>query len=271
MKARKVKGLDPDGTLADNAERIVRIRLDELASFIPRALDPTEVVALHDMRIAAKRLRYILEVTAETVLRAVRRDGAQAHEGPAGPARRDPRLRRPAPAGPRATAKLRAADARTARLRAPANAGDLPAPRDRATRGLARPRDARATSRPAASCSRFHESARRERLRAPFNAASDGSAGYRHRGQDDRAPPPPSIAGGPARPSSRRSEPFRRRPPSRSRRPDLHDPKLYDNRELSWLSFNERVLQLAEQSDEPLLERAELHVDRHARTSTSSS
>ncbi len=36
---------------------------------------------------------------------------------------------------------------------------------------------------------------------------------------------------------------------------DLHDPKLYDNRELSWLSFNERVLQLAEQSDEPLLER----------------
>ena len=36
---------------------------------------------------------------------------------------------------------------------------------------------------------------------------------------------------------------------------DLHDPKLYDNRELSWLSFNERVLELAEQDDEPLLER----------------
>lgn len=66
MKARKVKGLEPEGTLADNAERIVRVRLDELQSFIPRALDPTEVVALHDMRIAAKRLRYILEVTAGT-------------------------------------------------------------------------------------------------------------------------------------------------------------------------------------------------------------
>jgi polyphosphate kinase len=36
---------------------------------------------------------------------------------------------------------------------------------------------------------------------------------------------------------------------------DLDDPKLYDNRELSWLSFNERVLELCEQEDEPLLER----------------
>jgi hypothetical protein len=63
MKARRVKGLDPDGTLADNAERIVRMRLDELCGFMPAAADPEEVVALHDMRIAAKRLRYILEVT----------------------------------------------------------------------------------------------------------------------------------------------------------------------------------------------------------------
>jgi CHAD domain-containing protein len=63
LKARRVKGLDPDGTLADNAERIVRVRLDELCGFMPAAADPAEVVALHDMRIAAKRLRYILEVT----------------------------------------------------------------------------------------------------------------------------------------------------------------------------------------------------------------
>jgi hypothetical protein len=63
LKARRVKGLDPDGRLADNAERIVRVRLDELCGFMPAAADPEEVVALHDMRIAAKRLRYILEVT----------------------------------------------------------------------------------------------------------------------------------------------------------------------------------------------------------------
>jgi CHAD domain-containing protein len=65
VKARKVKGLRPDGALADEAERLVRVRLDELCSFVPRALDPAEVDALHDMRIAAKRLRYILEATAE--------------------------------------------------------------------------------------------------------------------------------------------------------------------------------------------------------------
>jgi polyphosphate kinase len=37
--------------------------------------------------------------------------------------------------------------------------------------------------------------------------------------------------------------------------PDLHDPSLYINRELSWLDFNERVLQLGEDESTPLLER----------------
>ena len=36
---------------------------------------------------------------------------------------------------------------------------------------------------------------------------------------------------------------------------DLEDPSLYFNRELSWLDFNERVLELAEDSAVPLLER----------------
>jgi hypothetical protein len=65
MKARKVRGLSPAGTLADNAERIVRSRLDELCAFAPAVLDERAVRELHDMRIAAKRLRYVLEVTAE--------------------------------------------------------------------------------------------------------------------------------------------------------------------------------------------------------------
>jgi CHAD domain-containing protein len=63
MKARNVKGLDCEAPLADNAQRIVAVRLDELCGFVPRALDAAEVEALHDMRIAAKRLRYVLEVT----------------------------------------------------------------------------------------------------------------------------------------------------------------------------------------------------------------
>ncbi|MHB1538905.1 MAG: polyphosphate kinase 1 [Solirubrobacteraceae bacterium] len=36
---------------------------------------------------------------------------------------------------------------------------------------------------------------------------------------------------------------------------ELHDPALYINRELSWLDFNERVLQLAEDGTVPLIER----------------
>jgi len=63
VRARTVKGLDPDGSLAENAQRIVAVRLEELRSFTPAALDPDEVGALHDMRIAAKRLRYVLELT----------------------------------------------------------------------------------------------------------------------------------------------------------------------------------------------------------------
>ena len=35
----------------------------------------------------------------------------------------------------------------------------------------------------------------------------------------------------------------------------LSDPALYINRELSWLDFNEHVLQLAEDENTPLLER----------------
>ncbi|HEX8067176.1 MAG TPA: polyphosphate kinase 1 [Thermoleophilaceae bacterium] len=38
--------------------------------------------------------------------------------------------------------------------------------------------------------------------------------------------------------------------------PALDDPSLYENRELSWLDFNDRVLQLAEDEGVPLLERA---------------
>jgi polyphosphate kinase len=42
---------------------------------------------------------------------------------------------------------------------------------------------------------------------------------------------------------------------SRRDRPELADPGLFANRELSWLDFNDRVLQLAEDESLPLLER----------------
>jgi CHAD domain-containing protein len=63
VKARRVKGLDPEASLRANAALIVRTRLDELRSMAERALDPGAVTAQHDLRIAAKRLRYVLEIT----------------------------------------------------------------------------------------------------------------------------------------------------------------------------------------------------------------
>jgi CHAD domain-containing protein len=64
VKARKVKRLDPDGALRENARRIIDTRAAEVRSFSPGVLDPRNVEDLHDMRIAAKRLRYVLELTA---------------------------------------------------------------------------------------------------------------------------------------------------------------------------------------------------------------
>jgi CHAD domain-containing protein len=66
MKARRVEGLDPAAPLAANASRIVRTRLDELRSFAEQALVP-QAAAQHDMRIAAKRLRYVLEIVGPCI------------------------------------------------------------------------------------------------------------------------------------------------------------------------------------------------------------
>ena len=63
MRARRVRKLEPGEPLADNAARIVRVRLDEMRSFAPRVLEPDRHRDQHDMRIAAKRLRYVLETT----------------------------------------------------------------------------------------------------------------------------------------------------------------------------------------------------------------
>jgi CHAD domain-containing protein len=63
VKARKIRKLDPDAALIDAACRILTVRLDEVDSFTAAVTDPGDERALHDMRIAFKRLRYVLEVT----------------------------------------------------------------------------------------------------------------------------------------------------------------------------------------------------------------
>jgi CHAD domain-containing protein len=80
MKARKVKGLDPDGELVDNARRIVAVRLAELTSFADSAFEPDAVEALHDMRIAAKRVRYVLELMAPVLGKEAERGAKQARK-----------------------------------------------------------------------------------------------------------------------------------------------------------------------------------------------
>jgi CHAD domain-containing protein len=80
VKARAIEGLDPSGPLSPGIARIVSVRLDELRGFVDAALAPEASEAEHDMRIAAKRLRYVLEIfepclgkEAETARRAVKR------------------------------------------------------------------------------------------------------------------------------------------------------------------------------------------------------
>jgi CHAD domain-containing protein len=64
VKARTIEGLDPGGPLRPNVAQIVAVRLDELRGFADRALAADASEAQHDMRIAAKRLRYVLEIFA---------------------------------------------------------------------------------------------------------------------------------------------------------------------------------------------------------------
>jgi CHAD domain-containing protein len=67
VKARKVDGLDPSGGLRPSAARIIRTRLDELRGFADAALAPSAGEAQHNMRIAAKRLRYVLEIVGPCI------------------------------------------------------------------------------------------------------------------------------------------------------------------------------------------------------------
>ena len=83
MRAGRVEGLDSATPLRPNAVRIVRTRLDEMQALAEDALEPGAATAQHDMRIAAKRLRYVLEVVAGCIgPEAVQaRDAAKALQG----------------------------------------------------------------------------------------------------------------------------------------------------------------------------------------------
>lgn len=61
-KALPIIAVNPDGSLAENAPLMLHTRLEEMYRFAPLALHPDNVDELHAMRIAAKRLRYTMEI-----------------------------------------------------------------------------------------------------------------------------------------------------------------------------------------------------------------
>ena len=66
-KAKAITYLDAQAPVALNARLIARERLAELYQWEQAIDDPANVRGLHDMRIAAKRLRYTFEVFEEVL------------------------------------------------------------------------------------------------------------------------------------------------------------------------------------------------------------
>ena len=63
-KPRPVRGIRPKGGLRANARRVLKVRIEEIYAYDGAIADPASVRELHDMRIAFKRLRYLLEIFA---------------------------------------------------------------------------------------------------------------------------------------------------------------------------------------------------------------
>ena len=61
-KARPITGLNPQDATGKNAKLIAKVRLEDLYSWENFVDNPYNIVELHNMRIAAKRLRYTFEV-----------------------------------------------------------------------------------------------------------------------------------------------------------------------------------------------------------------
>ena len=77
MKARKSRASTRRPAGRQRRSGSSRVRARRAVAFMPRRLDPRDVEALHDMRIAAKRLRYVLEVTAPGLRRPTRATAAK--------------------------------------------------------------------------------------------------------------------------------------------------------------------------------------------------
>jgi CHAD domain-containing protein len=61
-KPRPISGIDPSRRIRPNARRILATRIAEVYEYDGLVADPANITALHNMRIAFKRLRYLLEI-----------------------------------------------------------------------------------------------------------------------------------------------------------------------------------------------------------------
>nr|HET6905106.1 CHAD domain-containing protein [Ktedonobacteraceae bacterium] len=66
-KAKPMSGLDAQAPTGKNARIIARFRLEEMYEWDQYVDSPYHVRKLHDLRIAAKRLRYTLEIFADVL------------------------------------------------------------------------------------------------------------------------------------------------------------------------------------------------------------
>jgi CHAD domain-containing protein len=63
-KARDIPGISLDATFREAAASAVETRADEVFSFRDRALDTSDIEGVHDMRVATRRLRAVMEIFA---------------------------------------------------------------------------------------------------------------------------------------------------------------------------------------------------------------
>lgn len=61
-KAWPVRNIKPNKSVRSNARKIMRVRIDEFFSYAEIIPDPENITELHNARIAAKRLRYTLDL-----------------------------------------------------------------------------------------------------------------------------------------------------------------------------------------------------------------
>ena len=91
-KARDIPGLRADLPFAQAAALTVRVRADELWEHSANVLDTGDIERVHDMRVATRRLRAVLEIYApcfpKAELRSVLRDVKRLADALG--ARRDP-------------------------------------------------------------------------------------------------------------------------------------------------------------------------------------